>query len=88
MVINIPLVFVLQVVRITQVTEEQKTIMGVESGLELITLPHGRQLRLDLLERCRGRERWAQIWRPGVFCRFWLPLHTCTPEAMVSFVFF
>ncbi|CAF98143.1 unnamed protein product, partial [Tetraodon nigroviridis] len=40
-----------QVVRITQVTEEQKTIMGVESGLELITLPHGRQLRLDLLER-------------------------------------
>lgn len=41
----------LQVARITQVTEEQKTIMGVESGLELITLPHGRQLRLDLLER-------------------------------------
>lgn len=26
-------------------------MMGVTSGLELLTLPHGRQLRLDLLER-------------------------------------
>lgn len=25
--------------------------MGVSSGLELVTLPHGRQLRLDLMER-------------------------------------
>lgn len=27
-------------------------MMGVSSGLELLTLPHGHQLRLDLLERC------------------------------------
>ncbi|XP_030636176.1 breast cancer anti-estrogen resistance protein 3 [Chanos chanos] len=40
-----------QVARITGVTEEQKRIMGVDSGLELITLPHGHQLRQDLLER-------------------------------------
>lgn len=26
-------------------------MMGVSSGLELLTLPHGHQLRLDLLER-------------------------------------
>lgn len=25
--------------------------MGVSSGMELLTLPHGHQLRLDLLER-------------------------------------
>lgn len=35
----------------TGVTEEQKRMMGVNSGLELITLPHGSQLRQDLLER-------------------------------------
>ncbi|XP_018583416.2 breast cancer anti-estrogen resistance protein 3 isoform X1 [Scleropages formosus] len=40
-----------QVARITGVTEEQKRLMGVSSGLELITLPHGCQLRKDLLER-------------------------------------
>ncbi|KAM6940887.1 breast cancer anti-estrogen resistance protein 3 homolog isoform 3-T4 [Lycodopsis pacificus] len=40
-----------QVARIVGVTAEQKTIMGVGSGLELVTLPHGRQLRQDLLER-------------------------------------
>ncbi|XP_067296596.1 breast cancer anti-estrogen resistance protein 3 homolog isoform X2 [Pseudorasbora parva] len=40
-----------QVARVTGVTPEQKRIMGVESGLELITLPHGGQLRQDLLER-------------------------------------
>ncbi|XP_068444751.1 LOW QUALITY PROTEIN: breast cancer anti-estrogen resistance protein 3 homolog [Clinocottus analis] len=40
-----------QVARIVGVTDEQKTVMGVESGLELVTLPHGRQLRQDLLER-------------------------------------
>uniref|UniRef100_A0A4W4G1Z0 Breast cancer anti-estrogen resistance protein 3-like n=1 Tax=Electrophorus electricus TaxID=8005 RepID=A0A4W4G1Z0_ELEEL len=40
-----------QVARVTGVTDEQKRIMGVDSGLELITLPHGSQLRQDLLER-------------------------------------
>ncbi|XP_035856742.1 breast cancer anti-estrogen resistance protein 3 homolog isoform X1 [Sander lucioperca] len=40
-----------QVARIVGVTDEQKTVMGVGSGLELVTLPHGRQLRQDLLER-------------------------------------
>ncbi|XP_029289171.1 breast cancer anti-estrogen resistance protein 3 isoform X2 [Cottoperca gobio] len=40
-----------QVARIVGVTEEQKTSMGVGSGLELVTLPHGHQLRQDLLER-------------------------------------
>lgn len=40
-----------QVARITGVTDEQKKIMGVNSGLELVTLPHGHQLRQDLLER-------------------------------------
>lgn len=44
--------FASQVARIVGVTEEQRRMMGVESGLELITLPHGRQLRQDLLERC------------------------------------
>ncbi|XP_057698648.1 breast cancer anti-estrogen resistance protein 3 homolog isoform X2 [Corythoichthys intestinalis] len=40
-----------QVARITGVTAEQRKAMGVGSGLELITLPHGQQLRRDLLER-------------------------------------
>uniref|UniRef100_A0A671U1E1 SH2 domain containing 3A n=1 Tax=Sparus aurata TaxID=8175 RepID=A0A671U1E1_SPAAU len=40
-----------QVARIVGVTDEQKRIMGVGSGLELVTLPHGSQLRQDLLER-------------------------------------
>uniref|UniRef100_A0A8C7YPJ2 Breast cancer anti-estrogen resistance protein 3 n=1 Tax=Oryzias sinensis TaxID=183150 RepID=A0A8C7YPJ2_9TELE len=40
-----------QVARIVGVTNEQKRTMGVDSGLELVTLPHGRQLRQDLLER-------------------------------------
>ncbi|TTE81764.1 Breast cancer anti-estrogen resistance protein 3 [Bagarius yarrelli] len=40
-----------QVARVTGVTGEQKRMMGVNSGLELITLPHGSQLRQDLLER-------------------------------------
>lgn len=40
-----------QVARIVGVTDEQKRIMGVDSGLELVTLPHGHQLRQDLLER-------------------------------------
>lgn len=42
---------VLQVARIVGVTDEQRRIMGVGSGLELVTLPHGSQLRQDLLER-------------------------------------
>ncbi|XP_078074983.1 breast cancer anti-estrogen resistance protein 3 isoform X2 [Mustelus asterias] len=40
-----------QVARILNVCEEVKQQMGVSSGLELITLPHGHQLRLDLTER-------------------------------------
>uniref|UniRef100_A0A8C9YX91 BCAR3 adaptor protein, NSP family member n=1 Tax=Sander lucioperca TaxID=283035 RepID=A0A8C9YX91_SANLU len=40
-----------QVARIVGVTSEVKGQMGVSSGLELVTLPHGRQLRLDLMER-------------------------------------
>ncbi|XP_029693653.1 SH2 domain-containing protein 3C isoform X2 [Takifugu rubripes] len=39
------------VARILGVTSEIQRTMGVASGLELLTLPHGRQLRLDLLER-------------------------------------
>ncbi|XP_013866820.1 breast cancer anti-estrogen resistance protein 3 [Austrofundulus limnaeus] len=40
-----------QVARVVGVTDEQRGIMGVNSGLELVTLPHGHQLRQDLLER-------------------------------------
>lgn len=32
-------------------TPDLKGQMGVSSGLELVTLPHGGQLRLDLMER-------------------------------------
>ncbi|XP_076875172.1 SH2 domain-containing protein 3C [Brachyhypopomus gauderio] len=39
------------VARILGVTKEMQKMMGVGSGLELLTLPHGHQLRLDLLER-------------------------------------
>ncbi|KAL1266918.1 hypothetical protein QQF64_002593, partial [Cirrhinus molitorella] len=39
------------VARILGVTKEMQRMMGVSSGLELLTLPHGHQLRLDLLER-------------------------------------
>ncbi|XP_007575770.2 SH2 domain-containing protein 3C-like isoform X2 [Poecilia formosa] len=39
------------VARILEVTPEMKRKMGVSSGMELLTLPHGQQLRLDLLER-------------------------------------
>ncbi|XP_074654999.1 breast cancer anti-estrogen resistance protein 3 homolog [Tubulanus polymorphus] len=35
-----------------KVTGEHDLGLGVTSGLELITLPQGRQLRLDVLERC------------------------------------
>lgn len=42
---------IVQVARIIGVTDEQKRLMGVGSGLELVTLPHGHQLRQDLLER-------------------------------------
>lgn len=40
-----------KVARILGVSEDMKRSMGVSSGLELITLPHGRQLRLDIIER-------------------------------------
>ncbi|XP_044162302.1 SH2 domain-containing protein 3C-like isoform X1 [Bufo gargarizans] len=40
-----------EVARILGVTKETQRMMGVSSGMELLTLPHGRQLRLDLLER-------------------------------------
>ncbi|XP_010870345.2 breast cancer anti-estrogen resistance protein 3 isoform X2 [Esox lucius] len=40
-----------QVARVLGVSEEMKRQMGVSSGLELVTLPHGRQLRQDLMER-------------------------------------
>ncbi|KAI1904788.1 hypothetical protein AGOR_G00009290 [Albula goreensis] len=39
------------VARILGVTKEMQRMMGVGFGLELLTLPHGHQLRLDLLER-------------------------------------
>ncbi|XP_068609325.1 SH2 domain-containing protein 3C [Brachionichthys hirsutus] len=39
------------VARILAVSLEMQRMMGVSSGLELLTLPHGHQLRLDLLER-------------------------------------
>ncbi|XP_057674839.1 SH2 domain-containing protein 3C isoform X2 [Corythoichthys intestinalis] len=39
------------IARILGVNPEMQRIMGVSSGLELLTLPHGHQLRLDLLER-------------------------------------
>ncbi|XP_071985190.1 breast cancer anti-estrogen resistance protein 3 isoform X2 [Engystomops pustulosus] len=40
-----------KVARILDVSPEMEKMMGVGSGLELITLPHGHQLRLDLIER-------------------------------------
>ncbi|NXS94831.1 BCAR3 protein, partial [Jacana jacana] len=40
-----------KVARILEVSDEMKRTMGVNSGLELITLPYGHQLRLDLIER-------------------------------------
>ncbi|KAI2659992.1 SH2 domain-containing protein 3C [Labeo rohita] len=43
------------VARILGVTKEMQRMMGVSSGLELLTLPHGHQLRLDLLESTEER---------------------------------
>ncbi|XP_050816900.1 breast cancer anti-estrogen resistance protein 3 isoform X2 [Gopherus flavomarginatus] len=40
-----------KVARILEVSEEMRRKMGVRSGLELITLPYGHQLRLDIIER-------------------------------------
>ncbi|KAL4634904.1 breast cancer anti-estrogen resistance protein 3 [Arapaima gigas] len=40
-----------QVARVLDVSEEMRCQMGVASGLELVTLAHGKQLRLDLMER-------------------------------------
>nr|XP_057926341.1 SH2 domain containing 3Cb isoform X2 [Doryrhamphus excisus] len=39
------------VARILEVLPEVQRMMGVTSGMELLTLPHGQRLRLDLLER-------------------------------------
>ncbi|KAI4820609.1 hypothetical protein KUCAC02_028582 [Chaenocephalus aceratus] len=39
------------VARILEVTPEVQRMMGVSSGMEFLTLPHGQQMRLDLLER-------------------------------------
>ncbi|XP_010174497.2 breast cancer anti-estrogen resistance protein 3 [Antrostomus carolinensis] len=51
LVSKLPLFCTRQVARILEVSEEMRRIMGVNSGLELITLPYGHQLRLDLIER-------------------------------------
>ncbi|KAM5269275.1 breast cancer anti-estrogen resistance protein 3 isoform 3-T9 [Hipposideros larvatus] len=40
-----------KVARILEVSDEMRKNMGVSSGLELITLPYGHQLRLDIIER-------------------------------------
>ncbi|KAM4722509.1 breast cancer anti-estrogen resistance protein 3 isoform 2-T2 [Rhinophrynus dorsalis] len=40
-----------EVARILNVSPEVERIMGVSSGLELVILPYGHQLRLDLMER-------------------------------------
>ncbi|KAG7256155.1 hypothetical protein CRUP_007841 [Coryphaenoides rupestris] len=40
-----------KVARIVGVSCDMQRMMGVASGLELLTLPHGHQLRMDLLER-------------------------------------
>ncbi|XP_034027018.1 SH2 domain containing 3Cb [Thalassophryne amazonica] len=40
-----------KVARILEVSPEMQRMMGVSSGMELLTLPHGQQLRQDLLER-------------------------------------
>ncbi|NXK87902.1 BCAR3 protein, partial [Formicarius rufipectus] len=40
-----------KVARIIEVSEDMRRNMGGNSGLELITLPYGHQLRLDLIER-------------------------------------
>ncbi|XP_005371203.1 SH2 domain-containing protein 3A [Microtus ochrogaster] len=40
-----------QAIGLLGVTKSQKSAMGVASGLELLTLPHGHRLRLEVLER-------------------------------------
>ncbi|NXA08913.1 BCAR3 protein, partial [Sapayoa aenigma] len=40
-----------KVARMVEVSEEMRRQMGGSSGLELLTLPYGHQLRLDLIER-------------------------------------
>ncbi|XP_017654646.1 SH2 domain-containing protein 3A isoform X2 [Nannospalax galili] len=40
-----------QAIGLLGVTKGQRNAMGVTSGLELLTLPHGQRLRLELLER-------------------------------------
>lgn len=49
--------------------------MGVSSGMELLTLPHGHQLRLDLLERYgMERKQWAASAALPVPCSHLAPV--------------
>lgn len=57
-----------QVARLIGVTEEQKRAMGVNTGLELIMLPHGSQLRQDLLERYG--QHFSLLKQPGSFMSY------------------
>ncbi|KAJ8793553.1 hypothetical protein J1605_019387 [Eschrichtius robustus] len=57
-----------KVARILEVSEEMRKNMGMSSGLELITLPYGHQLRLDIIERSR--------WRSGQTIRLGAQLTT------------
>ncbi|KAL1783780.1 SH2 domain-containing protein 3A [Sigmodon hispidus] len=40
-----------QAIGLLEVTKSQRSVMGVDSGLELLTLPQGHCLRLEVLER-------------------------------------
>ncbi|XP_078605327.1 breast cancer anti-estrogen resistance protein 3 homolog isoform X1 [Branchiostoma floridae x Branchiostoma japonicum] len=50
-----------EVARIVDVSEEQAAQMGVSSGLELMTLPHGELLRTDLIERHTCIYMWVSV---------------------------
>ncbi|KPP64513.1 breast cancer anti-estrogen resistance protein 3-like [Scleropages formosus] len=50
-----------KVARILHIAEEVKGEMGVNSGLELVTLPHGKQLRQDLMERHSTMAFWVAV---------------------------
>ncbi|KAL4656063.1 breast cancer anti-estrogen resistance protein 3-like [Arapaima gigas] len=50
-----------KVARILHISEKVKEEMGVNSGLELVTLPHGRQLRQDLMERHSTMAFWVAV---------------------------
>lgn len=78
----------LQVARIIAVTPQLKSQMGVSSGLELVTLPHGRQLRLDLMERyaCTHARLHAHARLPARIATTpdRPPACTCTPRQSVG----